>query len=1507
MISLHAGNLNNNNVFYNISMMTYEPIEDVLYISDQIHRIYKVTNTGNVSTFLNFEPPGGVWPKGVAVDKDRNVYVAMRGKQCINRYNSSGGGGTTIASIESPMGITMVSDGSLYVTSAKYHCIYKLTPDATNSTYTKTIYAGNESSSGDTGGDLLSARFNCPHALYADVYNNIYVYDAGNRRIKLIVTSAGKVTSLFGGRNTHEDGLAKVGGGFKGAYNTDTGELNTEVSGSGVTADAYGNVYITDYYNGFIRKATAEPVTPIPTVTKEVYEQYWENQRASAAQASSAVIQQASSALAQIASSPIAQMASSAVASSAVAQVASSAVAQVASSALAQQISGARESSATAQVASSAVAQTASSALAQQISGARESSAVAQVASSAVAQTASSALAQQISGARASSATAQVASSAQASSAVAQVASSALAQQISGAEASSATAQTASSARAQTASSALAQIASSAVAQTVSSALAQEISGAQASSATAQVASSAVVQKASSARQQQALLAPVSVKDSIVESIQAIQSELTQQIAILYSQTASESDKQLAQETITTKIADLDGQWFALSNVSARIFAIAPLYQDRVLQTWVPDRYLESKQRIRMYDTMRKDYISIDINGYIVDDKDTPTSRTLSRSQGGGALPNVSGAAVSILSTDVLLSGDLTLPPNSTWSSYFDTVARRYFYVNTSTGAAQYEHPFLPVFSGDDQTVFDTTSEFLPSGWLKLKNAAKNLPYYFNVSSTETSWAHPAPPPNPSTLRAAVDPTLFPAYKKYISTTAPTTGKPFYVNSVTKEAQWNFPDSAFDVGPSSAQQASSALAQRISGAQASSATAQVASSAVAQVASSALAQSISGAQASSATAQVASSAVAQVASSAVAQVASSAQQQAASSAMYQEIEAATVSYRYILITVLASRVANGPVALCGFFLNKTRVPAEWNPSAQASAVDPVSLAPIYGTSAAVPMANPSPALPITTVSMANPSAALPVTTEPVTSVSMANPSAALPVTTEPVTTVSMANPSAALPVTTVPMTSVSMANPSGGMTGGSSPITYGPIDTGYGNIFNKGFDTKVGPITPGTAILIDNTVPISFNAYYFGLEAIPDMDMMRWTVKGSKDGITFVMVDDKSSAPQTTLVRDSRNTFIEPIELNVGMNLQASAAFKQFASSAQVQAASSAVAQTVSSAVAQRSSSALAQSISGAQASSATAQVASSALAQRESSALAQSISGAQASSATAQFASSAQQQRDSSAQQQAASSSIQQRDSSAQQQAASSSFQQRDSSAQQQAASSSLQQRDSSAQQQTASSSVQQRDSSAQQQRDSSAQQQTASSAESIAAASSAVAQTASSALAQKESSAVEQSASSAYYQSASSAAAENSLKGYIDLKNTIKSDIAPIKTDINTLVGNVYSKTGTVTMSTLSSLRNKIAELVKKQGDLKTTGESIMKFKAEYQDPSLQTVVPDPVITTSGVTKIFDTLRNRYVWLDANKKPIPNPVSPMTRAYPMRGGTRSRPASKTPRKTHK
>jgi len=322
---------------------------------------------------------------------------------------------------------------------------------------------------------------------------------------------------------------------------------------------------------------------------------------------------------------------------------------------------------------------------------------------------------------------------------------------------------------------------------------------------------------------------------------------------------------------------------------------------------------------------------------------------------------------------------------------------------------------------------------------------------------------------------------------------------------------------------------------------------------------------------------------------------------------------------------------------------------------------------------------------------------------------------------------------------------------------------------------------------------------------------------------------------------------------------------RASSALQQTASSAQQQNASSAQQQSASSAVEQRASSAQQQTASSAQqqsASSAQQQAASASLSQRQSSAQEQTTSSAQQ-----QTASSAQQQSASSAQQQAASASLSQRQSSAQQQTTSSAQQQTASSAQQQSASS--------AQQQAASASLSQRESSAQQQTTSSAQQQTASSAQQQSA-SSAQQQAASASLSQRQSSAQEQ-------QTASSAQQQLTLRTALTTKDEIKITLEQLQAEIIANIDAVYRPgSSRASGSTLTTLQSKLLTLEQMKRSLLTSATSIFQVSPTYQDSRLQMILQNTVAVPQGQKRVFDTLRNTYIYLDANSQIVAAPPIP-------------------------
>lgn len=114
------------------------------------------------------------------------------------------------------------------------------------------VVAGNglEGFSGD-GGQATQAELSEPGGLAFDGSGNLYIVDVGNEDIRRIDPS-GNISTI-------------AGTGFIGYYGDNGPAINADFDlglESGIAADASGNVYVADYFNGRIRR-----ITPGGTVT----------------------------------------------------------------------------------------------------------------------------------------------------------------------------------------------------------------------------------------------------------------------------------------------------------------------------------------------------------------------------------------------------------------------------------------------------------------------------------------------------------------------------------------------------------------------------------------------------------------------------------------------------------------------------------------------------------------------------------------------------------------------------------------------------------------------------------------------------------------------------------------------------------------------------------------------------------------------------------------------------------------------------------------------------------------------------------------------------------------------------------------------------------------------------------------------------------------------------------------------------------------------------------------
>lgn len=229
-----------------------------LYIADHSnHVIRKIDTAGVVTTFAgsgidgfsdgNSSTAQFSRPWGCIVDNQNRIYVADVGNERIRRISTSGtvttiaGNGTTGtadgpalsgATFSSPSGMAIDSQGNLFVVDRVSDRIRKITP-----TGTVTTVCG--STPGFSNGTGAGVKFDDPQDMVIDSYDNIYVADRYNNRIRKITPSG--VVSTFAGT---------------GSAGTTNGTLSTCTFNQprGMAIDEYDNIYVIDYNGHKLRK-----------------------------------------------------------------------------------------------------------------------------------------------------------------------------------------------------------------------------------------------------------------------------------------------------------------------------------------------------------------------------------------------------------------------------------------------------------------------------------------------------------------------------------------------------------------------------------------------------------------------------------------------------------------------------------------------------------------------------------------------------------------------------------------------------------------------------------------------------------------------------------------------------------------------------------------------------------------------------------------------------------------------------------------------------------------------------------------------------------------------------------------------------------------------------------------------------------------------------------------------------------------------------------------------------
>jgi quercetin dioxygenase-like cupin family protein/sugar lactone lactonase YvrE len=161
------------------------------------------------------------WPRGVAIDKEDNIYVSDEWLQRISIWSKDGDyvgkwgtEGSGDGEINRPAGIAFDSQDNLFVVDASNHRIQKFTKDG--------VFLAKWGSFGSGDG-----QFNLPWGIEIDAKDNVYVADWRNDRIQKF--------------SPEGDLLMKFG-----SSGSDDGQLSRP---SGVAVDEDGDIYVADWGN----------------------------------------------------------------------------------------------------------------------------------------------------------------------------------------------------------------------------------------------------------------------------------------------------------------------------------------------------------------------------------------------------------------------------------------------------------------------------------------------------------------------------------------------------------------------------------------------------------------------------------------------------------------------------------------------------------------------------------------------------------------------------------------------------------------------------------------------------------------------------------------------------------------------------------------------------------------------------------------------------------------------------------------------------------------------------------------------------------------------------------------------------------------------------------------------------------------------------------------------------------------------------------------------------------
>ena len=193
-------------------------------------------------------------PEGVAVDAQGAVYFADYALHRVRKVSPSGiistiagtgklgfsgdGGPATQAQLYEPKGVAVDRKGNLYIADSSNNRVRKVSRGGKITTYAGTGKAG---FSGD-GGPATRAKMYAPWGLAVDTRGNLYITE-GNTRVRK-VSPSGKIATIAGGARATSSSSGDGGPATRAQLNFP----------KGVTVDRKGNIYIAEFGGYRVRK-----------------------------------------------------------------------------------------------------------------------------------------------------------------------------------------------------------------------------------------------------------------------------------------------------------------------------------------------------------------------------------------------------------------------------------------------------------------------------------------------------------------------------------------------------------------------------------------------------------------------------------------------------------------------------------------------------------------------------------------------------------------------------------------------------------------------------------------------------------------------------------------------------------------------------------------------------------------------------------------------------------------------------------------------------------------------------------------------------------------------------------------------------------------------------------------------------------------------------------------------------------------------------------------------------